>query len=126
MRVFVPFTDDDEQAEMIWSGLRERLFDFGLPTTCRRIEALSLDDRRPGFRLEIGDDTPVTGEPVPVILKSSDADLNAACPEPCRRIFTPGHGLIHGAPYPVALAEHGSAIDFGESAIKRLWRDYLK
>jgi hypothetical protein len=118
VKYFVPLTDDDEQTEMIWPGLRERMFDFGLPTTRRRIEALSLDDRRPGFRLEIGDETPDTGEPVLVILEASDAGLYY--------VFTPDHGLISGAPYPVGLDEHGSAIPFEETAIERLWGDYLK
>lgn len=118
MRFFVPFADDDGQAEIIWSGLRERLLDLGLPTTRRRIHALSLDDRRPGWRLHIGDETPDTGEPVLVILESSDLDLYF--------VFTPDHGLRSGEPYPIALPDHGSAIAFAETAIERLWSAYLK
>jgi hypothetical protein len=118
VKFYVPFTDDGEQAEIIWSGLRERLFDLGLPTTRRRIEALSLDDRRPGWRLEIGDETPDTGEPVLVILEAADIDLFY--------VFTPGQGLISGVPCPIALPEHGSAIDFEETAIERLWGKYLR
>ena len=118
MRFHIPFTECDGQAEAIWTGLRERLLDCGLPTTRRRIRALSLDDRRPGWRLEIGDETPDTGEPVLVILESSDLDLYF--------VFTPGHGVIHGEPYPLALPEHGSAIAFEEGPIERLWGKYLR
>jgi hypothetical protein len=118
MKFYVPFTDVDEPAEAIWSGLRERLLDVGLPTTRRRIHALSLDDRRPDWRLEIGDETPDTGEPVLVILESSDLDLYF--------VFTPDHGLFHGQPYPLALPEHGSAIGFEESAIERLLGKHLR
>jgi hypothetical protein len=118
MKFFVPYTDCDGQAEAIWSGLRERLLDDGLSTTRRRIEALSLDDRRPDWRLEVGDGAPDTGEPVLVILESSDRDLYF--------VFTPGHGLIHGQPYSLALPEHGSAIPFEANAIERLWGNYLK
>jgi hypothetical protein len=117
VRFYVPFTEDVEEAEIVWSGLRERLLDSGLPTTRRRIRGLSLDDRRPGWRLEIGDLTPDTDEPVLVILESSDLDLYF--------VFTPDHGL-RGEPYPIALPEHGSAIPFEETAVERLWRAYLK
>ena len=118
MKFYVPFADDDDQAEIIWSGLRERLLDVGLPTTRRRIRGLSLDDRRPGWRLEIGDDTPDTGELVLVILESSDLDLYY--------VFTPAHGLFRGEPHPIALPEHGSAIVFEEGPIERLWGQYLR
>lgn len=114
----MPFTEDDEQAEIVWSALRERLSDLGLATTRRRIRALSLDDRRPDWRLEIGDGTPDTGEPVLLILESSDLDLYF--------VFTPDHGLGSGAPYPIALPEHGSAIPFEEGPIERLWGKYLR
>lgn len=112
MKFYVPFTDDDGQAEVIWSDLRERLLDLGLPTTRRRIEALSLDDRRPDFRLEIGMKTPDTAEPVLVILEAADIDIYY--------VFTPHNGLVRGAPYPVGLDEHGRAIPFDENAIERL------
>lgn len=118
MRFFVPFTEDEDQAEIVWSDLRERLFELGLRTTRRRIHAISLDDRRPGWRLHIGDETPDTGEPVLVILESSDLDLYY--------VFTPDHGLIRGEPYPLALPEHGSAIGFEEGPIERLWGKYLR
>jgi hypothetical protein len=118
VKFYVPFVDDDEQAELIWSGLREWLLDLGLPTSRRRIHALSLDDRRPDFRLEVGDQVPDTGEPVLVILEASEMDLYL--------IFTPDHGMMSGAPYPIALPEHGSAIDFEETAVERLWSRYLR
>jgi hypothetical protein len=118
MRFHVPYTECVGQAEAIWTVLRERLLDSGLPTTRRRIRGLSLDDRRPGWRLEIGDLTPDTGEPVLVILESSDLDLYF--------IFTPDHGILDGEPYPVALPDHGSAIEFEETAIERLWGKYLR
>ena len=117
MKFYVPFADDDEQAELIWSGLRQRLREFGLATTRRRIRGLSLDDRRPGWRLEIGDGTPDTGEPVLVILESTDLDLYY--------VFTPDHGL-RGEPYPLALPEQGSAIAFQDGPIERMWGKYLR
>ena len=117
MKFYVPFTEDEEQAELVWSSLRDRLLDDGIATTRRRIRGLSLDDRRPGWRLEIGDETPDTGEPVLVILESSDLDLYY--------VFTPDHGL-RGEPYPIALPEHGRATAFEAGPIERLWGKYLR
>lgn len=118
VKFFVPFIDDDDEAEIIWTGLRERLFDVGIPTTRRRIGALSLDDRKPDWRLEVGDEAPDSLEPVLVILEASDMDIFL--------VFTPNHGLVRGAPYPVALPEHGSAIPFDETPLERLWGKYLR
>lgn len=115
MKFFVPFTESVGQAEAIWSGLRERLFDLGLPTTRRRIAAVSLEGR-PDLRFEVGGKTRDGNEHVLVILEALGLGLYF--------VFTRDHGLIRGAPYPV-LDETGSAIPFEESAIDRLWGDYL-
>lgn len=115
MKFFVPYAESDEQAEVIWSGLRERLFDLGLPTTRRRIAAVSLEGHS-DVRFEVGEKTRDAGEPVLVILEARGLDLYW--------VFTRNHGLIRGAPYPV-LDETGSAVPFEQSPIERLWGDYL-
>ncbi|HEX6376751.1 MAG TPA: hypothetical protein VFZ91_13650 [Allosphingosinicella sp.] len=43
-----------------------------------------------------------------------------------RELLRRDHGLIRGAPYPVRLDEHGSAIEFEENAIERWWGAYLR
>lgn len=42
MNFYVPFAEDALEAEMIWALTRDFLADLGLPTTRRRIAALSL------------------------------------------------------------------------------------
>jgi hypothetical protein len=118
VKFFVPLTDDEFEAEVIWSGVRERLFDQGLPTTRRRIQALSLEDDRPDSRLDIGRKTPATGELVMLILEASDAQAYYIC--------TPHRGVLHGAPYTTGLGDQGRAIDFDKGPIDRLWGRYLR
>ncbi|HEX9946896.1 MAG TPA: hypothetical protein VGA98_05080 [Allosphingosinicella sp.] len=116
MNFYMPCTECDEQAEMIWSGLRQRLAGLGLPTTRRRIAAVSPDDR-PDLRFEVGQSHPHSGELILLILETSGLGLYW--------IFTQNHGLARGVPYPV-IDETGSAIAFEESALERLWGDYLR
>lgn len=106
MRFFVPWACDDDHAEQIWSDSRSDLFDLGLPTTKRRIWALSLDIRTPSTLLHIGRE--VRGEygPAMLILEASDMDVYYVC--------TPWNGVLGGEPFPMALGRRGRAIDFEE------------
>lgn len=70
MNFYMPCTECDEQAEMIWSGLRQRLAGLGLPTTRRRIAAVSPDDR-PDLRFEVGQSHLHSGEIILLILETS-------------------------------------------------------
>ena len=113
MKFFVPLTDDAEHAELIWDTARADLFDIGMPTTRRRIRALSF---HPGCErlLEVGRDTPEDDGPVMVILEASNRDVFVACPERSRRVCTPYNGVLEGAPYILALTPGSRVIDFDE------------
>jgi hypothetical protein len=106
MRFFVPQARDDAEAERLWAAVRGDLLDRGLPTTCRRIRALSLhpDCER---LVEVGKDTPDDG-PVMIILEASNLDLFYVC--------TPLRGALEGPPYALGLDALGYAIDFDEEA----------
>jgi hypothetical protein len=106
MKFFVPFAQNDGHAEQIWSNARADLLDLGLPTTSRRIWALSLDVRRPDFLLHIGREVPDDYGPAMVILESSNVDVFYVC--------TPYNGILGGDPFTVGLDVHGRAIDFDE------------
>lgn len=106
MKFFVPYAADEAHAEAIWSDARADLADLGLPTTRRRLWALSLDVRRPHSLLHIGREIPDDEGPAMIILEASDCDVYYVC--------TPWHGVLGGEPHVVGLREHGRAIDFDE------------
>ena len=118
MKFFVPYVEEAVLAEAIWIAAREDLLEHGLPTTRRRIWALSLDDRQPNCLLHVGRETPHGAGPALLILEASGPDVYFVC--------TPCHGLLEGAPVALALSEHGSVIDFDEGRIEQLWGAYLK
>jgi hypothetical protein len=104
MKFFVPYAADDDHAEQIWSDSRADLFDLGLPTTKRRIWALSLDGGRPDFLLHIGREVPDDYGPAMIIFEASNADLFHVC--------TPWNGILGGEPFTLGLTDPGRAIDF--------------
>ncbi len=108
MRFFVPYAADDAHAEQIWSDSRSDLFDLGLPTTRRRIWALSLDSARPDCLLHIGREVPDDYGPAMLILEASNLDVYYVC--------TPWNGVLGGEPFVLGLGERGRAIDFEEVA----------
>jgi hypothetical protein len=107
MKFFVPYTGDDTEAERVWATARADLFDQGLPTTRRRIQALSLHHRGGRLLLKVGMDVPDAGEPVMIILEASNLDVFY--------VLTPLRGVIEGSPYVLGLDEEGRALDFDES-----------
>lgn len=106
MKFFVPYAADDAHAEQIWSDARADLFDLGLPTTKRRIWALSLDVTKPNCLLHIGREVPDDYGPAMLIFEASSVDVYYVC--------TPWNGILGGEPFPMGLTEHGRAIDFDE------------
>lgn len=106
MKFFVPWACDDDHAEQIWSDSRSDLFDLGLPTTKRRIWALSLDIRTPSTLLHIGREVPGEYGPAMLILEASNLDVYYVC--------TPWNGVLGGEPFPMTLSRRGRAIDFDE------------
>ncbi|MFL6846140.1 MAG: hypothetical protein ACJ8ER_14820 [Allosphingosinicella sp.] len=108
MKFFVPFTQDDDHAEQVWADTRSDLLDLGLPTTRRRIWALSLDVRRPEHLLHIGREVPENYGPALIILQASNLDIYYVC--------TPFNGVLGGDPFTMGLSRHGRAIDFDEVA----------
>lgn len=74
MNFYVPLTDNDEDAELLWSAARADLLDRGLPTTRRRIAALALD-RRGEHLVEIGSSTPNPDELVMIIPEAGNMDV---------------------------------------------------
>jgi hypothetical protein len=106
MKFFVPYAADDDHAEQIWSDARSALFDLGLPTTKRRIWALSLDVRNPQLMLYIGREVPDEYGPAMIIFEASNCDVYHVC--------TPWNGVLGGEPFTLGLSERGRAIDFDE------------
>lgn len=106
MKFFVPYAADDDHAEQIWSDSRADLLGLGLPTTKRRIWALSLDVRRPDFLLHIGRETPFGEGPTLIIFEASNLDVYYVC--------TPWCGVLGGEPHVLGLNGRGRAIDFEE------------
>jgi hypothetical protein len=106
VKFFVPYAADDAHAEQIWSDARADLFDLGLPTTRRRIWALSLDVRNPGHLLHIGGEVPDDYGPAMLIFEASNLDVFYVC--------TPWNGVLGGEPFVLGLGELGRAIDFEE------------
>lgn len=108
MKFFVPYAADDAHAEQIWTDARADLFDLGLPTTRRRIWALSLDATGSDCLLYIGREVPDEYGPAMIIFEASGADLYYVC--------TPWNGILGGEPFPLALGKRGRAIDFDDVA----------
>lgn len=117
MKFFIPYTDR-RKAEPLWAEVRQALREAGLPTTARRIQALTLANARSEHVLAVGMSTPDSEEPILMILEASDAGVYYAC--------TPSHGVDEGAPFILGLGEYGRVIDFEEDAVDRLWANYLK
>ncbi|HEX9946902.1 MAG TPA: hypothetical protein VGA98_05110 [Allosphingosinicella sp.] len=105
MKFFVPYAVDDDHAEQIWSDSRADLFNLGLPTTKRRIWALSLD-ASPHCLLNIGREVPDEEGPALIIFEASDRNVYYVC--------TPWCGVLGGEPHVLALSERGRAIDFDQ------------
>ncbi|MBV8685334.1 MAG: hypothetical protein JOZ90_14600 [Alphaproteobacteria bacterium] len=107
MRFFVPFAQSREAAELLWTATRSRLLDLGLPTTGRRIHALSIrpDVKR---RVEVGLEMPEDPGPVMMIFEAVGIDLFFVC--------TPSRGVLAGRPFPIRLDDEGEVIDFDEEA----------
>jgi len=108
VKFFVPYAADDEHSEAIWSDARSDLFDIGLPTTRRRIWALSLDGRRTGWLLHVGREIADGEGPAMIIFEASNLDAYYVC--------TPWRGILGGEPHVIGLGEHGRAVDFDEAA----------
>jgi hypothetical protein len=106
VKFFVPYAVDDDHAEQIWSDARAGLFGLGLPTTARRIWALSLDTRRSDMLLHIGREVPDEYGPAMIIFEASNVDIYYVC--------TPYNGILGGEPFTLGLSERGRAIDFDE------------
>ena len=107
MNFHVPYAAHADEAEMVWSEVRADLLELGLPTTRRRIVALSLHPDIEDL-VAVGEDTP-DGELVMVILEASNLDIFYVC--------TLGHGLLTGPPYPLKLGKHGRVFDFHEEVV---------
>jgi hypothetical protein len=106
VKFFVPYAADDDHAEQIWSDARSDLFDLGLPTTKRRIWALSLDVSNPRHLLYIGREVPDEYGPAMIIFEASNVDVYYVC--------TPWNGVLGGEPFTLGLTNRGHAIDFEE------------
>ena len=107
MKFFVPYAADEAHAEAIWCEARSALFDIGLPTTRRRIWALSLDGRLSRWLLHVGREIPDGEGPAMIIFEASNLDVFYVC--------TPWRGVLGGEPHIFGLCEHGRAIDFDEA-----------
>jgi hypothetical protein len=110
VKFFVPYAADDAHSEAIWSDARSDLVDIGLPTTRRRIWALSLDGRRSGWLLHVGREMPEGEGPAMIIFEARNLEIFYVC--------TPWRGVLGGEPHVLRLNEHGRAIDFDAPALE--------
>lgn len=108
MRFFIPHAADSDDAERIWAGIRLWLAELGLPTTRRRIRALSLEIDGVAHYVPVGGETP-DGEVVMMILEASDNGLYYVC--------TPDRGMLEDIPIPMALHDEWRVIDFDEEVV---------
>jgi hypothetical protein len=106
MKFFIPLANDDAHAEDVWRRSRADLLELGLPTTSRRIWALSLDVTKPDYLLHIGREVPDDYGPAMIIFEARDLDIYYVC--------TPFNGILGGDPFQLGLTERGRAIDFDE------------
>jgi len=105
MKFFHPLTPNEAEAEQLWEGMRLLLADRGLPTEPRRIHSLYCRSEGEARVLQVGVEDSDTFEPVVSIYRAANA--------PFYLVVTPAHGIIEGAPMPVA-AEGTRAILFDE------------
>lgn len=89
MKFFVPYAEGGE-AEQVWAGVRLHLSDLGLPTTRRRIHALSVHHEELNHLLTVGMNAPYNDEPVLIVLEASNVDVFYVC--------TPSRGVLKGEP----------------------------
>jgi hypothetical protein len=108
MKFLIPRAESRAEAEEIWGLLRETLFDIGLPTTRRRIQALALGRDGDWTFLELDMETP-DGDPVLAIFEASNADLFYVC--------TPRQVVEGDVPHALGLAEGAPVVDFEEGAV---------
>lgn len=108
MKFHVPTARNRDESEQIWAGTRQWLSNLGLPTTRRRLAALTLADDDCAHLVQVGAKTP-EGERIYVILEASNVDVFYVC--------TMDHGLMEGFPYPLALGADSHAIDFDEEVM---------
>jgi hypothetical protein len=108
MRFFVPCAESRAESEQIWGQLRARLFDLGLPTTRRRIQALALGSDGDWILLEVGMETP-DEETVLAIFEASNIDLFYVC--------TPQRMLEAGLPLALGLTDGAPVIDFDAGVV---------
>ena len=106
MRFFVPYAANDAHAEQVWNDSRSDLLDLGLPTTKRRIWALSLDVTKPNCLLHIGRQVPDDYGPAMLIFEASNLPIFYVC--------TPYNGVLGGEPFKLGLTWRGRAIGFDE------------
>ncbi|HEX9964249.1 MAG TPA: hypothetical protein VGB04_04620 [Allosphingosinicella sp.] len=109
VKFFVPYAADDAHAEQIWSDSRAGLFALGMPTTDRRIWALSFEMDGLNHLLHIGREMPLGDGPALIIFEASSG-------EPGYYVCTPWRGVLGGEPHRFGPCRHGRAIDFDESA----------
>jgi|GEM_PF-2669631 len=111
MKFFVPYSNQSD-GEALWAEVRDTLREIGMPTTERRIQALSLGHDARERILAVGMSFREADDPILLILEASDSGIFYAC--------TPSNGVHEGVPYPLALCRHGSAIDFDPPRPQRL------
>jgi hypothetical protein len=100
MKFTVPAAQDREQAEKVWTAVRDFLASLGHKTTSRRIAGIMFVHNGKSYDLSVGDMHPDLGEPVLVILEG--LGLHYIC--------TPNRGVIRGDPY--LVGQSASVVEF--------------
>jgi hypothetical protein len=109
MKFFVPYAVDDAHAEQIWSDSRADLFALGMPTTKRRIWALSFHLEGLDHLLHIGREMPLGDGPALIIFEARGGEAGYY-------VCTPWRGVLGGEPHRLRLCRNGQAIDFDQVA----------
>ena len=104
MKFFVPYTASDVAAELVWSEARAALLDLGLPTTRRRVQALSLHGDDGDWVLAVGMPMPWNGEPALLIFEATAAPFFFVC--------TASRGVDQGPPFGLGISSRCVVFDF--------------
>jgi hypothetical protein len=103
MKFFVLYLPPRD-AEALWHQVRRGLVDQGLPTTRRRLQAITIMLAGEEHVLTIGIPTPLDEDPLLMIFEAGTRDLFLLC--------TASHGVDEGEPIPLALSTIDHAWDF--------------
>lgn len=89
MKFFIPYTEDEEEAAIVFSGITRLAEEVvGNSAVVAKIAKLNYSFNGTHFEAEVGQKEEISGEPVIAILKVPNAFL----------VYTPSRGVAEGTP----------------------------